>query len=429
MKTQVLKAIERFDLIGKEKNVTVALSGGADSMALLCALLELKDDFGITVTAAHLNHMIRGEEALRDEEFVKEQCKLRGVKLFCERADVPLYAKENSLSLELAARKLRYEFLERVSEGVVATAHTASDNLETVIFNLARGSGIDGLCGIPVKREGFIRPLILCSRAQIEDYCKENNIPFVTDSSNLSDDYTRNKIRHSIIPLIKELNPQSEYAVSKASSLLREDAQFINNEAEKFLAENTKDSYLSLEGFKELHPAVAKRVIRKYIEGQRPIKLENIHIEEAYLAALMGGKSNLPANNYAKAQNGKLSVFGEDDEIPQKKVKITECDNTFFEENKKINNLLLNNLLDCDKIIGKWTLRTRRSGDSIRLKGRGCTKTLTRLMSEKQIPQALRDRLPVIADDNGVIWVCELGVAERCAVSKKTKKVYLIEAL
>lgn len=152
MEKSVLTAIERFSLLENTSEVTVALSGGADSMSLLYALNSLKERLGITLSAAHLNHMIRGNEAMRDEEFVKRACERLNIPLFCERIDVPAYAKQRKLSTELAAREVRYEFLSRVSKGLVATAHTASDNLETVLFNLTRGSALKGLCGIPPQR-------------------------------------------------------------------------------------------------------------------------------------------------------------------------------------------------------------------------------------------------------------------------------------
>ena len=236
MEKFVLEAIKRFSLLKNADTVTVALSGGADSMALLYALFSLKEKLGITVKAAHLNHLIRGDEALRDEEFVKAACKKLGVELTVKREDVPAYATELGISTELAARVLRYKFLEGVADGgLIATAHTASDNLETVILNLTRGSGIDGLSGIPPKRGAFIRPVILCTRAQIEEYCEINKIPFVTDSTNHSDDYTRNKIRHNIVPVLKKLNPSVEATVLRSALLLREDSAFLENAADKFL--------------------------------------------------------------------------------------------------------------------------------------------------------------------------------------------------
>ena len=230
MLKKINEAVARFGLLQNAKDVTVALSGGADSMALLYALVELKDELGLqSITAAHFNHGIRGKEALRDQHFVEQQCKKLGIKLFLGSADVPAFAKENNLSLELAARQLRYQFFETLDTGLIATAHTASDNIETVLFNLTRGTALSGICGIPPKRDKYIRPLILCTRADIESYCAQKGIDFVTDSTNLSDDYTRNNIRHNVVPVLKQINQSAENAVSRMTAALREDEDFINN--------------------------------------------------------------------------------------------------------------------------------------------------------------------------------------------------------
>ena len=245
MENKVLSAIKRFSLLEKGDVVTVALSGGADSVSLLYALLAVSDELGITVNAAHLNHSIRGEEAERDQQFVTNLCKKLKVELFCEKRDVPAFAKENGLSLELAARKVRYEFLEGVAQGKVATAHTASDNLETMIFNLARGTSLKGLSGIPVKRGIYIRPLILCTRQNVEDYCKENEISFVTDSTNLSDDYSRNKIRHNVIPVLKEINCAAEESALRTSFGIAEDISYLESASQEILFKNFDDNGLN----------------------------------------------------------------------------------------------------------------------------------------------------------------------------------------
>jgi len=432
MEKLVLEAVERFSLLENGvKEVTVALSGGADSMALLYVLNSLKEKLNISLSAAHLNHMIRGAEALRDEEFVKEQCALLGVKLFCERADIPEIAKENSLSVELAARKVRYEFLERVSSGVIATAHTTSDNLETVLFNLSRGTALGGLCGIPYKRDRIIRPLILCTREQIEEYCKANNIPFVTDSTNLSDDYTRNKIRHKAVPVLKEINPAVEQSVLRMAENLREDADFLDSLSRAYLSQNIReDGKLSLNGFKELHAAVAKRVVKQYV-GLKcdDISLENIHINAILDITRQGGKVSIPKDCFAISSGDTLYI--EEGKKQAKNIRFLveteECVGAVLKNNQKVNNLLLKNALDCDKIKGKLVCRTRCSGDSIRLKNRGCTKSLNRIMSENKIPIELRDKIPVIADDDGVIWVYGVGVAHRCAIDNKTKRFLKIK--
>lgn len=431
MEKRVLETIKRFDLLEKGiKTVTVALSGGADSMALLGVMISLKDSLGITVKAAHLNHLIRGDEASRDEEFVKAYCNLHGIELFCEREDVPEFAKNNGISLELAARQKRYAFLENINEGVVATAHTASDNLETMLFNLTRGSAIDGLCGIPPKRDIFIRPLIMCTRANIEEYCATNSIPFVTDSTNLCDDYTRNKIRHNIVPLLKEINPSLENTAFKTANLLREDAKSLNALSIEYFNSHIEENLLSLDGFSELSKAVAKRVIKEFLQfcdfGITP---ENIHIENVFSITQNGGKCSLPKNYSAVVKDKSLKVIkeGEKEKKASFSVTISEEEVNFSNSSQNVNNLLLNNSLDCDNIIGKLVVRTRSADDKIRLRGRGCTKTLRQLYNENRIPVEKRDVWPVVADDSGVVWVCGIGVAQRCAVTKNTKRIFKIE--
>ncbi len=418
---KILDALSRFSLLKSGDSVTVALSGGADSIALLYALHRLTPQLNIKLSAAHLNHLIRGEEAFRDEEFVKHFCKKLNIPLISERADVPAAAKADSLSLETAARNVRYEFLNRVSEGVIATAHTASDNLETLILNLTRGASLQGLGGIPIKRDNIIRPLLFCTREEIEQYCARHFLPFVTDSTNLSDDYTRNKIRHSIVPVLKEINPKAENAALRASLSIREAAGFIDTTAQEYLNNNLRENALDLTDFNTLESGLAKRIITLYVGKIYPaISLEACHIDAALKVALQGGKTEIPMGVYCKRVKNSLHLIAVNEALPEFSVKIT-C------EDKKINNLLLNNSLDCDKIVGKLVVRTRQSGDKIRLLNRGCTKSLTKLYNEIPIPEIERDILPVISDDLGVVWIYGVGVAHRCAVSSNTEKYYYID--
>ena len=419
----IINNCKEYSLIPKGSVVTVALSGGADSVALLYALNRLKDRLGITVKAAHLNHLIRGDEAFRDEEFVKNLCSSLDIPLICEEIDVPKLAKKQNLSLETAAREIRYEFLNRVCEGgLIATAHTASDNLETLLLNLARGSAIGGLCGIPIKRDNIIRPIISVTREEIEKYCCVNNLSFVTDSTNLSDDYTRNKLRHNIVPVLRELNPKIEKTVLKTSRSVTEISNMIKDEAENYIKKNLSDNKLALSNFNKLNPEIAKRVITQFVKiCDSSISLEACHIESIYDICLKGGKTGIPKNRYCQNKNGCLMVGSNDENL-----KKTEFFVEIIKKTENVNNLLLNNALDCDKIVGKLVLRTRISGDSIRLANRGCTKTLRKLYNECKIPVDIRDTLPVIADDLGVVWIHTIGVAKRCEVSKKTNSAYII---
>jgi len=432
MKNSVLKAFEEFSLLGDYRGatVTVALSGGADSMALLYVLLELKGKLGINVEAAHFNHLIRGDEALRDENFVKEQCKKLGVRLYSGQGDVPHMSQEKGISLETAAREMRYDYLSRINKDFVATAHTASDNLETVIFNLSRGTAIDGLCGIPPKRDIFIRPLILCTREMIEQYCEEKGIPYVTDSTNLSDDYTRNKIRHNVVPVLKSLNPSVEKAVMRTAASLRQDNVFLEKQAADFLKANVNDKgELSVKQFDSLDVAVKSRIIKNFVNSAAGKNiLETVHIKAVLHIVEKSGSVSLPQDFTAKCENKLLKVFkGENgEESPVFEVTVTQMTAENFKKELNVNNLLLKNALDCDKIVGKSVVRTRTAGDSIRIKNRGCTKTLKKLYTECHVPENVRDTLPVIADDKGVVWIHGIGVAHRAAVTENSEHILKI---
>ena len=422
MLEKVLNAIERFSLINKGDTVTVALSGGADSVALLHALWSLRDKLSINVKAAHLNHGIRGAEADRDEAFVKWLCLKFDIPIVCETVDIPSLAKEKGQSLELCAREVRYEFLSRNAEGLIATAHTASDNTETLLFNLTRGSGTKGLAGIPPKRDNFIRPLIFCSRYDVEKYCIDNSLSYVTDSTNLTDDYTRNKIRHKVVTTLKEINPSLEDAVVRATDILREDneaLEFFTNEA---LFKAISDDGLLCESVNNLPTAVAKRVIIKYAQTvETELKLDYLHVNALCEICKNGGKISLPCGYYGEVKNGVLIINSENnDEKPQFYAELVKVE--------KINNLLSINLIDCDKIIGSPIIRTRKEGDSIRLKNRGCTKTLNKLFTENKVDITIRDSIPVIADEKGVIWVYGMGVSQRCAPSNNSTNVLEVRA-
>ncbi len=417
MLDKVLMALNRFSMLEKGDNVTVALSGGADSMALLHLLFCERERLGITVFAAHLNHSLRGEESDRDENFVREYCEKMGIPLFTETADVALYAKQNGKSIEEAARDIRYDFLSRVSKGKVATAHTASDNAETVLINLSRGTALKGACGIPPVRDNFIRPLIFCTRQEIEEYCDKNEIPFVTDSTNLSDDYTRNKIRHNVIPVLKEINPSFCSAITRFSLSAGEDSAFLDSIALKEFGKCFGRGRLKLPT--DMPAAIAKRVIAKFLEEVGAHAIDSLHINEIYEALGSNTKRSISCGEIVQIKGNVISLLpkGEKDF----EVSLEELDRENFDSLHKVNKLLLKNAIDCDKICGKVVLRAREAGDEIKLRGRG-TKSLKKLYNEMKIPQEERKNLPVAAHENGVVWVYRAGAAERACVCDETER-------
>ncbi len=418
MQEQIKNTLNKYKMI-TNNNICVALSGGADSVCLLHILKSLEDELNIKLSAFHLNHMLRGEEADRDEAFVRELCEKLSVPLTVEHADINSVARQRGQSIELAARNVRYELLKKHSNGQVAVAHTASDNLETVIYNLARGSGIKGLCGIPPVRDIYIRPLIECTRAEVLDYLDKNRIPFVTDSTNLTDDYTRNFIRHHIVPDVLRLNSSAEKTVLENCKNLREDSDFLNGMALKIYSIIAREESLDAAILAEQSPAVAKRVLALFFKEKTGINPDNLHTNRMYEALLCGKKVSLPMGYYAKRDKERYIITREG--LPKKTHYDTEISYKTRNFHDNVYNLLLKNTIDCDKIVGKLTLRTRAEGDRIALAGRGCTKSLKKLMNEHKIDESKRDTLPVAADDEGVVWVYSVGVAERVKVDRNTK--------
>ena len=235
MNNLVIRTIEKYNLLEKGDKIVVALSGGADSVSLLDALYSLKELYNLTIYTAHVNHGIRGEEADRDENFCKMLSKKYNAELFIKKADVKAIAQQQKISEELCGRNVRYTFFEELSKKLdakIATAHTASDNAETLLFNIIRGTSVSGAGAIPPRRDNIIRPLIELTRADIEQYCVDNRLEYVNDSTNYTDEYTRNNIRHNIIPILTRINPNFEQAAMRFSENAREIADYLKAETE-----------------------------------------------------------------------------------------------------------------------------------------------------------------------------------------------------
>ena len=247
--------------------VLCAVSGGADSMCLLNWLSYNAETLEISVAAAHFEHGIRGDESLRDMAFVEDVCRAMGIQLFIGRGDVPRYAEEKGVGLEEAARELRYEFLKKTAEqngfDRIATAHNADDNAETVIFNLARGSGAAGICGIPPVRGNIVRPLLETTRTEIERYLEEHGVSHIEDSTNSSQQYSRNKIRLQIMPVLREINPSVSRAILRTGDMLREDNRLLDQLADEFIAGHFNGESVRSNELAALPDAVEARVIRK----------------------------------------------------------------------------------------------------------------------------------------------------------------------
>jgi tRNA(Ile)-lysidine synthase len=297
-----LQAALRQIGIGAPAEVVVAVSGGADSTALLDALARVRERKGLprAIIVAHLNHQLRGEESDGDERFVRELAGGLNLPVYVERMAVADQAKLEQRNLEATARRLRYEFLRQVAEergaGFVFTAHTQDDQAETILMRLLRGSGAAGLRGIHrvmalSDQVKLVRPMLSLTRAEVIEHCEHYKIAFRTDSSNLSLDLTRNRVRHELLPLLRTFNPRVEESLARASDLLTEDEEFLQRIAGEVLARSCEGRHLRVSPLQTAHPAIGRRVLRLWLRAERGSlrRIEAPHI--AALEKLLKGRS------------------------------------------------------------------------------------------------------------------------------------------
>jgi len=400
---KIIQTDRNLNLLSGRKHILVGLSGGADSCALLRSLIDLSEYFGYKVSAVHINHGIRGEEAQRDATFCENLCKKLGVAFYLENINVPLISAKTCESIETAARKARYDVFERICKendiDCVATAHTASDNAETVLFNLVRGSGLSGMCGIPPKRAfggsgiEIIRPLIYLTREDIEEYLKELSQEFVTDSTNLETDYTRNYIRHEIVPKLKTINPSFESSVCSLVKNLAYDKEYLDSITKGFVSNDIfKLSILPM--------ALKTRAVKKLYEDYTGLTmLESTHIESLICeidACFVGEKNksciSLPGKVKAVICGGVLSFEADKREKEQKtfeyEIKLSIGINAipdgsyvlFVTNNENVLPDVMNYMenvykkyntafLYFDRIISNICARNRRNSDMFKFKG------------------------------------------------------------
>lgn len=425
MLKSVLDTIKKYNMISSGDEVVVGLSGGADSVCLLLALNELRSELGITVSALHVNHCLRGEESDRDEQFCKELCQKIGIPIITGRFDVLSRSKADKTSTELAARDVRYKFFKENTLGKkLATAHNANDNAETVIFNLSRGTGIKGISGIPPCRDNIIRPLIETTREQIEEYLREKEQPFVTDSTNLTDDYTRNKIRHSVIPVLLSINSSLFGTVNTNSDNFRLDNSFIEEEADKAW-ENIKIDSQTLQGLNKYHKSVRHRCIARFLSANH-IESDSRRISEIDDICINGGKINLTGNTFILSRKNMLTIENIAPERDDICFEMVHGENLFRNRKvivtkKSISDFSGAPSIDPDKIVGTAVIRNRRSGDKIKLYGKPFTSTVKKLLSEST-KVSERDNILFIADDLGPIYIEGIGIAARTAVTSSSSE-------
>lgn len=435
---RVSRTIEKYHMADKGERLLVGLSGGADSAALLLCLYEL----GYDICACHVNHCIRGEEADRDQHFCEELCRSLGIEIAVKRVDVPAYCRVNPVSEEEGARLLRYKALQKINADKICTAHNLDDCLETTLFNLARGSGLKGIASIPPVRDNIIRPLIECSRADIENFLSEKGQRFVTDSTNLLDEYSRNKLRHNVVPVLREINPSVMDTFAKTLGFLREDSAFLEKLSDDAFEKVACGDGYSCKMIRDLEYPVRRRVIMRIL-AKHSIEVGHDKIEIVEKLVNEGGKVNVKSNCFAYTKSGTLYIFSENEGevIQQDEVKVepesvinwqgrsvsfklVNNDGKFENVNKKF----ANSCLDYDKIKGVIVLRKRRAGDRIRLVNREHSSDV-RVLMKQGFPVHKRDSAVILADDEGIVLAEKFGAADRVRIDSETKRVLVFEVI
>ena len=391
--------IREYGLIAPGERVICAVSGGADSVALLFAMYLLKDKLGIELEAAHFDHQLRGEESRQDAAFVAA---------LCDRYDIPLHmasgeVKPGKKGLEAAAREARYAFL-RSLPGKVATAHTADDNAETVLMHLLRGTGLKGLGGIAPVNGSVIRPMLSCTRRDVEEFLTEYCLSSRFDSSNAGDAFLRNRLRHKVIPELKNENPRFSSSVSAMALRLRQDEDLIES--------LMPDTLPGVSELRKLHSALRSRLLERFLKENGVPEPEQAHIgalEKLVFSDRPSARAELPGGVTVARDYDRLIRLEDALVIPETVVEGTlalpmlgltvTCRPAETLENGE----------DTFTVIpqGPVRVRSRLSGDTIRLSGG--TKSLKKLFIDRKIPAHLRDRIPVVVDEAGILGVYGIG--------------------
>ena len=427
-----LSMIQKHKMLDKTKTVVVGFSGGADSVTLTHLLSLILKERNIELIAVHVNHGLRGLEAQRDEDFVKQFCNDLKIELVVERANVLDFAEQSKIGVEEAGRKIRYDAFEKVASqrsfSRIATAHTLSDNAETLLMHLISGTGLKGLCGIPPVRDNIIRPLLGIQRQEIETYCKINNLNYMTDSSNLEKNYTRNKIRLELLPLIKSINPNFEEAISRTVKTINRDENFLENESERALKSVTEKSSWNASLICELEESLKNRVIFKILKSLTNSRVEQKHVNQVEeLIENKKGYVSIPGGVTLSVQNGYLvSVSNE----PIKELQweyaikplnvLTEIKTTIiikvisFVEYKNMTPSEKSHVIgvvSSKKLNAECVFRNRRPGDRFKFPSRKISKSVKKIFNEMKIPLNQRYQIPILACGEKILWIEGIGTS------------------
>lgn len=457
MVNKVLKFVKKNKILEYGDSVILGISGGADSICMLYVMKELETTLGITLNVVHVNHHIRGEDAQRDADYVRNVCDNLGVRFVQIDVNIPEMVRESGMSEEEAGRVARYNAFYKIARewkaDKIAVAHNLNDNSETILFNLFRGTGIKGMAGIPSRRDMIVRPLLCCTRKEIEDYLHQHNIAFCTDITNTTTEYSRNKIRLELLPYIKEnINEKAEYNIVNAAENLAEISDFLDKEGKRAYDDYVEGNVFKEQGFR-LHPAVQNQIIRLMIEKQAG-KLKDVtrsHILSVIALKNMNvsKRINLPYHLIAERVYDGITIKQNNLKDEKKDIREVLIENGEIFENEKfdIQKILVQDLcktpeikefntqnveelvctkwLDYGKIQG-LTLRNRQKGDYIVIDDKGHRKKLKDYFINEKIPRDKRDDILLLADGSHVVWIIGYRISSYYKITESTSEIIKI---
>lgn len=427
--------IKKYHMLNYSDRVIVAVSGGADSIFLLENLNALKEEYNLEIIVAHVNHGIR-DTAKRDEDFVVKRS--RELNLTCKVLHVNMneYAIEHKLSSEEAGRLLRYNFFRELSsnDSKIFLAHNANDQAETVLFRIIRGTGIEGLSAMDYIDKDLYRPMLNIKRSEIEDYIEKNNLKFVQDETNFEDIYSRNKLRLKVIPYIEEnFNENFTDSLIRLSQISKRNFKFIREFTDNLFNENYKNNKLYIDNLKNLDEYILSEIVRKFLKKELK-SLEGISSKNISDAVLLiqrseNSKINLPKEfNLVFSYNyiyliKKLEKIEIEEQILNLGNNKTNFGNIYIEKSnlyRAHDNMIS---IDANKIKGNLKVRNRRDGDKFMPFGMNKYKKLKNFFIDEKIDRYKRDLIPIIYDDEEIIWVAPYRMSEKYIVNKSTREI------
>ncbi len=430
--------LKKLNIINKGDKLLLAVSGGADSMYLFYNFMDLKEDWNLDIIVCHLNHGIR-ETAKRDEDFVKKVCSSYKVICFTKTVNMDEYARENKLSSEEAGRILRYEFFRENSKNrKILTAHNANDRVETVLFNIIRGTGLRGLSGISQVIDDIYRPLINIKRSEIEAYLHENNLKYFDDETNFEEIYTRNKIRLGLIPYLEKFNPDIINSILRLSENAEEAENFIGKTIEENYPKCHGNNFLKVSEIKDHEKFFGCELIKKYLEEnfykENILSRKNIlgiydlcfgesgkeiHLGKNITARRSYDKIFIEEIKYKKSKESKELHLGKNTsdfgEIFIRKDDLESPHDSFIK------------VIDCDKIKGNLYVRKRLPGDRFKALGMKNNKKLKDYFIDRKVDRLLRDEIGLICDDEKIIYVMGMDISEDVKIDNNTLNKLVLE--